>query len=115
MHFAQAEARCCLREAVHFVHEGVDTSTANGRLVFGIFASIAEFERELIRDRVKSGLAAARARGKRLGRPRVVVGASRTAALRPQRASWREICAETGFYQGDGSAGVFCLAQKRMR
>ena len=45
------------------LHEGVDTSTANGRLVFGIFASIAEFERELIRDRVKSGLAAARGRG----------------------------------------------------
>jgi hypothetical protein len=34
------------------LHEGVDTSTPNGRLVFGIFASIAEFERELIRDRV---------------------------------------------------------------
>jgi DNA invertase Pin-like site-specific DNA recombinase len=34
------------------IHEGVDTSTPNGRLVFGIFASIAEFERELIRDRV---------------------------------------------------------------
>ena len=37
------------------IHEGVDTSTANGRLVLGIFASIAEFERELIRDRVRSG------------------------------------------------------------
>ena len=39
---------------IHFVslHEGVDTSTPNGRLVFGIFASIAEFERELIRSRV---------------------------------------------------------------
>ena len=35
------------------LHEGVDTSTPNGRLVFGIFASIAEFERELIRDRVR--------------------------------------------------------------
>ena len=39
------------------LHEGVDTSTPNGRLVFGIFASIAEFERELIRDRVRSGIA----------------------------------------------------------
>src|SRR3974390_600914 len=54
------------------LHEGVDTSTPNGRLVFGIFASIAEFERELIRDRVKSGLRNARAKGKSLGRPRVV-------------------------------------------
>jgi hypothetical protein len=40
-------------DGVEFVslHEGVDTSTPNGRLVFGIFASIAEFERELIRSR----------------------------------------------------------------
>src|SRR3954447_490577 len=53
------------------LHEGVDTSTPNGRLIFGIFASIAEFERELIRDRVKSGIAAARAKGKRLGRPAI--------------------------------------------
>ena len=45
------------------IHEGVDTSTPNGRLIFGIFASIAEFERELIRDRVRSGLAAAQGEG----------------------------------------------------
>ena len=55
------------------LHEGVDTSTPNGRLVFGIFASIAEFEPELIRDRVKSGLVLAKSQGKRLGRPRVQV------------------------------------------
>jgi len=42
------------------LHEGVDTSTPNGRLVFGIFASIAEFERELIRSRVISGLTLAK-------------------------------------------------------
>src|SRR6202008_2807688 len=64
------------------LHEGVDTSTPNGRLIFGIFASIAEFERELIRDRVKSGIAAARSKGKRLGRPMVSVDATRIAALR---------------------------------
>jgi DNA invertase Pin-like site-specific DNA recombinase len=73
------------------LHEGVDTSTPNGRLVFGIFASIAEFERELIRERVRSGLAAARARGKRLGRPRRQVDVSRVAALRAEGLSWRDV------------------------
>src|SRR6266581_575331 len=73
------------------LHEGVDTSTPNGRLVFGIFASIAEFERELIRDRVRSGIAAARARGKPLGRPRRHVDTDRMATLRTEGRSWREI------------------------
>jgi len=48
----------------------IDTATANGRLVFGIFAALAEFEAELIRERTKAGLAAARARGRLGGRPR---------------------------------------------
>ena len=82
------------------IHEGVDTSTPNGRLVFGIFASIAEFERELIRDRVRSGLAAARVRGKRLGRPRVAVDNARIAALRGQGASWAKIGRELGIGEG---------------
>ena len=73
------------------LHEGVDTSTPNGRLVFGIFASIAEFERELIRDRVRSGIAAARARGKRLGRPPRDVDSSQVAALRAEGRSWRDV------------------------
>ena len=89
---------------IHFVslHEGVDTSTPNGRLVFGIFASIAEFERELIRGRVRSGLAAARSRGQRLGRPRVVVDARRIAALRSEGLSWAKIAERLGI--GEGTA-----------
>ena len=48
----------------------IDTTTANGRLVFGIFAALAEFEAELIRERTQAGLKAARARGRVGGRPR---------------------------------------------
>ena len=82
------------------LHEGVDTSTPNGRLVFGIFASIAEFERELIRDRVKSGIAAARSKGKKLGRPRVVVDATQIASLRASGASWPSIARQLGVSVG---------------
>lgn len=47
----------------------IDTRTAGGWLIFGIFAALAEFERDLIRERVSAGLAAARARGRRGGAP----------------------------------------------
>jgi DNA invertase Pin-like site-specific DNA recombinase len=47
----------------------IDTTTAGGRLVFGIFAALAEFERELMRERTVAGLLAARARGRNGGRP----------------------------------------------
>jgi DNA invertase Pin-like site-specific DNA recombinase len=84
------------------LHEGVDTSTPNGRLVFGIFASIAVFERELIRDRVKSGIAAARAKGTRLGRPRRIVDSSKVALLRADGLSWASIASQMGI--GEGTA-----------
>jgi len=48
----------------------IDTTTSHGKLVFGMFAALAEFERELITERTKAGLAAARARGRLGGRPR---------------------------------------------
>src|SRR5690242_869266 len=78
------------------LHEGVDTSTPNGRLVFGIFATIAEFERELIRDRVRSGLASARAKGKRLGRPPADVNSSQISRLHDSGASWRTVAQQLG-------------------
>jgi putative DNA-invertase from lambdoid prophage Rac len=65
--------------------------TPNGRLVFGIFATIAEFERELIRDRVRSGIASARAKGKRLGRPRSDFDISKAQKLRADGCSWRQV------------------------
>ena len=51
------------------IQDGIDTSTATGRFTFNIFASLAEFEREIISERTKAGLAAARARGRKGGRP----------------------------------------------
>lgn len=50
------------------VHESIDTTTSTGRLIFNIFGALAEFERDLIVDRTKAGLAAARERGARPGR-----------------------------------------------
>lgn len=88
------------------LHEGVDTSTPNGRLIFGIFATIAEFERELIRDRVRSGLASARAKGKVLGRPRVLADTARITSLRAQGCSWTAIAVELGIGEGTVKARV---------
>jgi DNA invertase Pin-like site-specific DNA recombinase len=71
--------------------EGVDTSTPMGKMVFTILGAVAELERSLIVERVKAGLRNARAKGKRLGRPRVVVDAVRIAALRAQGVGWKKI------------------------
>jgi DNA invertase Pin-like site-specific DNA recombinase len=97
------------------LHEGVDTSTPNGRLVFGIFASIAEFERELIRDRVRSGLAAARRNGKRLGRPRVTVDIAKISHLRAEGASWPTIAKKLGIGVGTAYAAYCDLSKNPAR
>jgi DNA invertase Pin-like site-specific DNA recombinase len=57
---------------------------------------MAEFERSLIQERVRAGLRNARAKGKRLGRPRVIVDATKIASLRSAGASWRTISEELG-------------------
>ena len=51
------------------LQENIDTTTSGGKLIFHIFGALAEFERDLIRDRTQAGLKAARARGKMGGRP----------------------------------------------
>jgi DNA invertase Pin-like site-specific DNA recombinase len=54
--------------------ENIDTTTSGGKLIFHIFGALAEFERNLIRERTQAGLAAACARGKKGGRPKVLTG-----------------------------------------
>jgi len=93
------------------LHENVDTTTPNGRLVFTIFAAIAEFERELIRQRVKSGLAVVKAKGKKLGRPRADVDQSQVETLRASGASWRAVAKKLGV--GVGTAHR--IAQRRSK
>ena len=55
------------------IRDRIDTTTPTGRLVFHVFAALAEFERGIIRERTLAGLAAARARGQRGGRPKKMI------------------------------------------
>src|SRR3989442_9188338 len=61
------------------LRDNLDLATPSGRLMFQIIGAMAEFERSLIQERVRAGLRNARAKGKRLGRPRVIVDAFRIA------------------------------------
>jgi DNA invertase Pin-like site-specific DNA recombinase len=60
--------------------ENIDTTTSGGKLIFHIFGALAEFERNLIRERTQAGLSAARARGRRGGRPKALIGKQRSIA-----------------------------------
>ena len=102
----------------------IDTTTANGRLAFGIFAAFAEFERQLIAERTQAGLAAARARGRMGGRPRKMDRATLTmamAAMSDPNAKACDVAKRLGmttttlyaYVNGDGSpkaAGTAVLA-----
>jgi DNA invertase Pin-like site-specific DNA recombinase len=88
---AELEAR-----GIAFVslRDNLDLSTPSGRLMFQIIGAMAEFERSLIQERVKAGLRNARAKGKRLGRPRALVDSDRVIALRAQGLPWRTIASQ---------------------
>jgi len=81
------------------LQEKIDTTTSGGKLAFHIFASLAEFERDLIRERTNAGLSAARARDRMGGRPKGVDERKRKAALALQKDTTRsvkEICDSLG-------------------
>lgn len=71
--------------------EQVDTSTPMGKMVFTVLGAVAELERSLIVERVKAGLRNARAKGKRLGRPRVSVSVTKIRELRSEGRTLRDI------------------------
>jgi len=82
------------------LRDNLDLSTPSGRLMFQIIGAMAEFERALIQERVRAGLRNARAKGKQLGRPRVIVDAHKISSLRSQGRSWAQIVAELGIGKG---------------
>lgn len=80
--------------------DNLDLSTPQGRLMFQIIGAMAEFERSLIQERVKAGLRNAKAKGKRIGRPRVFPDARRIAELRKEGLSWARIAERLGVGEG---------------
>lgn len=84
------------------LHEAIDTTTAAGKLTFHIFAALAQFEAELVRERTRAGLAAARSRGAKLGRPCSLGAAelemARTLLANP-KLSARQIATQLGVHR----------------
>ncbi len=83
------------RVGLKSLKEALDTASSGGRLVFHMFGALAEFERDLIRERTRAGLGAARARGRLGGRPKLLSPEKRRLAVQLYRAkehSIAEIC-----------------------
>ena len=97
-------------QGIEFVSfsEQMDTSTPAGKMVFTVLGAVAELERSLIVERVKAGLRNAKAKGKRLGRPRAVVDHRRVTALRAKGVGWKRIAAEMGV----GVGTIYRVAQE---
>ncbi|MDF7820021.1 recombinase family protein [Runella sp. MFBS21] len=95
------------------LNDAIDTTTAQGRLVFNIFASLAEFERDLIRERTRSGLAAARARGRLGGKPKGLTkeALSKAEAARTLYDKQEKTVAEIGKLLGLSRATVYRYLQ----
>lgn len=77
------------------IHESIDTSSSSGKLIFHIFGALAEFERNLIRERTQAGLQAARARGRNGGRPKSLGPDKRALAVKlydEKKHSISQIC-----------------------
>lgn len=92
--------------AFQSLKESIDTSTPAGRLVFHVFASLAEFERDLIRERTKAGLEAARARGRKGGR-KPVLSADQIAVVRRMHADGQHSVAAIADVVGVSRATVY--------
>lgn len=90
------------------LRDNLDLGTPSGRLMFQIVGAMAEFERALIRERVRAGLNNAKAKGKRLGRPKTYVDESRINSMRANGASWRQIAKDLGV----GLSTVFRIATR---
>lgn len=98
--------------------EQIDTSSPAGRVVFTVISAFAEFERDIISERIRSGLARARAQGKRLGqKPRSDVEKKEILTLREKGLSYNEIAKQTGIPRGTVSRYVWQETQggKRKR
>jgi DNA invertase Pin-like site-specific DNA recombinase len=81
------------------IDQAVDTTTPAGRLLFHMLGAIAEFERDLIRERVIAGVRRARVSGKHLGRPRIhYVDTAQVLALRAEGRSWRATARALGVH-----------------
>lgn len=94
------------KAGLHSLHDHIDTTTPQGKFTFHLFAALAEFERDIIRERTKAGLAAARARGRKGGRPKGLSKKAQHTAIiaeklyQERKLSTQEICEQLSISRG---------------